>query len=79
MFCHITHNWRGKPLTSLDAVVELIGATKTSQGLRIKAVLDTAMYADGIKVSDKQMSALALVRDDFHGDWNYTIEPRPSP
>ena len=77
MFCHITHNWRGKPLTSVDVIVSMIGATKTRGGLRIKARLDRREFAKGRKVTDEQMAELALVLDKFHGDWNYTLKARP--
>lgn len=76
MFCHITRNWRGRPLTSHEVIIELIGATTTEKGLRIRAEMDTARYPDGIKVSDEEMEALALERSDFHGEWNYLIKPR---
>jgi hypothetical protein len=76
MFCHITRNWRGRPLTSHEVIIELIGATTTEKGLRIRAEMDTARYPNGIKVSDEEMEALALERSDFHGEWNYLIKPR---
>ena len=73
MFCHITKNWRGKPLLSHTVVVNLIANTKTRAGLRIKAALDVNSYQTGIKVSDEQLRTISIVKDDFHGDWNYTI------
>lgn len=76
MFCHITRNWRGRPLTSHEVIIELIGATTTEKGLRIRAEMDPARYPNGIKVSDEEMEALALERSDFHGEWNYLIKPR---
>ena len=77
MFCHITENWRGRPLISHEVVVNLIANTTTRKGLRIEAQLDTNKYATGIKVTTKQMAQLNLHRADFHGkDWNYTIKPR---
>jgi hypothetical protein len=76
MFCHITRNWRGRPLTSHEVIIELIGSTTTDKGLRIRAEMDTARYPNGIKVSDEEMEALALERSDFHGEWNYLIKPR---
>src|SRR6478752_5769035 len=76
MFCHITRNWRGRPLVSHEVIIELIGATTTEKGLRIRAELDTGSYPNGIKVSDEEMEALALERADFHGEWNYLIKPR---
>ena len=73
MFCHITQNWRGRPLQSRQVVVNLIGKTTTSQGLRIKARLDTRRYASGIKITDKQLAAVKLKPDTFHGEWNYAV------
>jgi Rhodopirellula transposase DDE domain len=75
MFCHITANWRGKPLESLEVVVSLIGDTNTSAGLRIQAALDAGQYPTGIKVSDAEMKKLQIDRAQFHGEWNYTILP----
>jgi hypothetical protein len=76
MFCHITENWRGRPLISRAVVVNLIGNTQTRTGLRIQAELDGNRYEKGIKVSDEEMQSVRLRRDKFHGDWNYRIEPR---
>ncbi len=76
MFCHITQNWRGRPLISREVVVNLIGNTTTTEGLRIQAQLDDRDYPAGIKVSDQELAALAIERDDFHGEWNYRIKPR---
>jgi hypothetical protein len=76
MFCHITQNWRGRPLTDHVAIVELIGATTTKTGLKIECALDTRIYEKGIKVSDDEMAALNIAGDDFHPEWNYTIKPR---
>jgi Rhodopirellula transposase DDE domain len=75
MFCHITENWRGKPLVSRAVIVSLIGSTTTRTGLRIKAELDTNLYATGVKVSDKDLAAVKMKKDTFHGEWNYTILP----
>ena len=75
MFCHITENWRGRPLMSRAVVVNLIGSTQTRTGLRIQAELDTNRYESGIKVTDHEMQSVRLRRDKFHGDWNYRIEP----
>jgi hypothetical protein len=75
MFCHITENWRGRPLISRAVVVNLIGSTQTSMGLRIKAELDTNAYEKGIKVTDKEIESVQLKREEFHGDWNYRIQP----
>jgi hypothetical protein len=75
MFCHITENWRGRPLISHETVVELIGHTTTTQGLRIQAALDTNRYPTGIKVSEAALAAVQLEPASFHGEWNYTIRP----
>ena len=76
MFCHITQNWRGRPLVSREAVIQLIGSTTTRTGLTIRAGLDAGQYPTGIKVTDEELAAVQLTRADFHGDWNYTISPR---
>jgi hypothetical protein len=76
LFCFITHNWRGRPLISLQTIVELIGSTTTDTGLIVRAALDEAEYETGIKVSDEQLAQVKLKRADFHGDWNYTVRPR---
>jgi hypothetical protein len=76
MFCHITQNWRGRPLTDRLAIVELIGATTTKAGLKVEGALDTRTYDKGIKVSDAEMATLSVTGDDFHPEWNYTINPR---
>src|SRR5437763_7032903 len=75
MFCHITKNWRGKPLLSHAVVVNLIGNTKTKTGLHIQAELDTNAYKTGIEVSDEELAAVQIERAEFHGEWNYTISP----
>jgi hypothetical protein len=75
MFCHITENWRGKPLVSRAVVVNLIGSTKTKAGLRIEAELDTNSYPTGIKVTDEELATVKIKRHSFHGEWNYTIAP----
>ena len=76
MFCEITKNWRGKPLRSRAVVVNLIGSTKTKTGLHIQAELDTNAYETGIKVSDEELAAVQIEKDNFHGEWNYTISPK---
>jgi hypothetical protein len=76
LFCHITQNWRGRPLTDRLAVVELIGATTTKTGLKVESALDTRSYRKGIKVSQAEMKRLDLIGDPFHPEWNYTISPR---
>lgn len=79
MFCHITENWRGKPLTDHEVIVNLIGNTTTAAGLTIQAALDQGIYPTGLKVTDQQMQELNLHPADFHGqDWNYSIRPRQS-
>ena len=78
LFCHITQNWRGRPLTDRVAVVELIGATTTKAGLKVQCALDERTYEKGIKVSDAEMQTLDITGDTFHPEWNYTIRPRQS-
>ena len=78
MFCHITRNWRGRPLESLEVVVNLIASTTTTKGLRVRAALDTDEYPTGVKVDDATMASLHLIPDKFHGDWNYAITPSDS-
>jgi hypothetical protein len=75
LFCHVTQNWRGRPLVSHDLIVKLIGATTTRTGLKVKAALDTRRYESGIKVTDQELKAVRIQRDDFHGEWNYSILP----
>jgi hypothetical protein len=76
LFCRITQNWRGRPLTDRLAVVELIGATTTTTGLKVECALDTRTYEKGVKVSDAEMANLNITGDAFHPDWNYTVNPR---
>ena len=76
LFSYITINWRGKPLTSLETIINLIGATKTSSGLEVYARLDDGTYPDKIKVPDAAINAVNLHGDKFHPDWNYTIKPK---
>ena len=73
MFSFITMNWRGKPLTSLRTVIELISGTSTSTGLTIQAGYDPNWYPKGVKVSDAELAALPLGPHEWHGEWNYTI------
>jgi len=77
LFCHITQTWRGKPLTSQTAVVELIAATTTTAGLTVRCELDPRSYPKGIKVTDLEMAGLNITSDAFHPEWNYTIAPKP--
>lgn len=81
LFSAITSNWRGRPLTSYQVVVDLIGATTTRAGLTVHAEADPSSYPKGIKISDAQMASIAaqLKPDTFHGEWNYTVKPAPSP
>jgi Rhodopirellula transposase DDE domain len=78
MFCHITQTWRGKPLVSRLAVVDLIAATTTKTGLTVRCELDQNSYPKAIRVTDKEMAALNITADTWHPEWNYTIHPRPS-
>ena len=73
LFCHISENWRGRPLTTRQVVVNLIGHTTTDQGLEVQAMLDENCYPIGIEVSDKQLKEITLKRYRFHGEWNYQI------
>jgi hypothetical protein len=75
MFCHITNNWRGRPLLSRQVVVNLIGSVTTQEGLRIRAELDENAYAAGVKVTDEELAGVSIERDKFHGEWNYKIKP----
>jgi transposase len=76
MFCHITQNWRGRPLVSHEVIVHLIANTVTQQGLKIRAELDKRRYPAGIKVTDEELAQVKLKPHKFHGEWNYTIQPR---
>jgi transposase len=76
MFCHITANWRGRPLVSREVVVNLIASTTTRQGLKIKAGLDENLYEAGIKVTDDEMATLSIEPAAFHGEWNYRVNPQ---
>jgi len=75
MFCHITQNWRGRPLVSHDVVVNLIAKTTTRAGLRVRAELDRGTYPTGVAVSDTQLRAVHIKPGEFHGEWNYAILP----
>jgi transposase len=76
LFSFISINWRAKPLTSLEVVLELLSHTTTKEGLVVTALKDSNTYPTGIKVSDNELAALNLFRDSFHGEWNYTIKPQ---
>jgi hypothetical protein len=75
LFSYITQNWRGKPLVSYEVIVQLIAATTTNRGLTVRCELDDATYETGRKVSDEELAAVNLHRDEFHGEWNYRIRP----
>jgi hypothetical protein len=76
LFCHLTENWRGRPLVDHETVVQLIGSVRTTTGLTVKARLDRRTYPTGVKVPDAEMDSISLTPAGFHGDWNYTIHPR---
>jgi hypothetical protein len=75
LFSFISQNWRGKPLISHEVIVNLIAATTTKTGLQIQCDMDYNSYPKGVKVTDKELKAVNLIKDDFHGEWNYTIKP----
>jgi hypothetical protein len=79
LFAFITMNWRGKPLASHQVIVQLIGSTTTKTGLKVCCELDANLYPKAIKVSDEEMLAINITRDQFHGEWNYTISPKQQP
>ena len=76
LFCHITRNWRGTPLETIEIVVESIGATTTETGLEVHAWIDEGTYQKGRKVSDEELAACNIKRNEYHGEWNYEIHPR---
>jgi hypothetical protein len=76
LFCHITQNWRGKPLRTFETIVELIGNTRTVAGLRVQTKLDSRKYRTGVAITKAQMRDLALRPHAFHGEWNYELQPR---
>ncbi len=76
VYCHITENWRGKPLTSRAVIVNLIGSTRIRTGLRVKAKLDLNEYPIGIEVSDEDFLKIKIKKNKFHGEWDSTILPR---
>ena len=76
LFCHITQNWRGKPLRTFETIVDTIGNTRTASGLRVKARLDKRKYPTGVVTTKAEMKALSLHPQDFHGEWNYELRPR---
>jgi hypothetical protein len=76
MFSYITLNWRGKPLRSYETIIELIGNTRTKNGLKISADIDKGIYEKGKVVTEEELEKVNLIRDEFHGNWNYTIGSR---
>ena len=78
LFSHISLNWRGRPLTSHEVIVNLIANTTTQQGLTIQAQRDTDQYPIGVSVTDQELATVNLQKAAFHGEWNYTIVPRPA-
>ena len=75
LFSFISKNWRGRPLETLEIIVNLIGATTTSKGLKVKCGVDTNEYETGIKITDEELNEVNIIRNSFHGEWNYTILP----
>ena len=75
MFSFVSLNWRGRPLESLEVIIDLIGSTTTSTGLKVYARHDPGEYEKGITVTDEEIAAVNIVRNDFHPDWNYEIKP----
>jgi hypothetical protein len=76
LFCHITQNWRGRPLTDHATIIELIAATCTKTGLKVDSALDTRVYEKGIQVTNAEMKRLDIRGDPFHPEWNYSVVPR---
>jgi Rhodopirellula transposase DDE domain len=79
LFAHSSMNWRGRPLSSHEVSVELIGATTTGAGLQVQAELDLGQYPTKVKVTDEEMARLHLTPHTFHGEWNYTLTPATTP
>ena len=77
VFSFITQNWRGKPLVSLQTIVQLIAATTTNTSLKVRCAIDRKTYPAGVKVTDREMDAINILRHSFHGDWNYTSAQKP--
>jgi hypothetical protein len=76
LFCYITQNWRGRPLTDHATIIDLIASTTTTTGLKVEAVLDTTTYEKGIKITDAEMKRLNIHGEAFHPEWNYSVKPR---
>jgi hypothetical protein len=79
LFCHITRNWQGVPLETHAIVVESIGNTTTTEGLEVHVWLDASTYEKGRKVTDQELDECVIIRNKFHGEWNYEIRPRNKP
>ena len=79
LFAFITQNWRGKPLVSYQVIVQLIGSTTTETGLEVCCEIDRNRYPKGVKVTDQEVQAINIAREQFHGEWNYTISPDQQP
>jgi len=78
LFSNISKNWRGKPLTSYEVIVNLISSTVTTKGLKVQCEIDKNEYKTGIKISEKEMKDINITKDEFHGEWNYIIKPKPA-
>lgn len=78
LFCHLSMNWRGHPLFNYETVIQLIGSTTTKTGLEVTALLDEGEYPKGVKVDQRDLDAVNIVRFDWHGEWNYSISPQAS-
>jgi hypothetical protein len=78
LFSYISQNWRGKPLVSHEVIVNLIASTTTRTGLTVRCELDTNTYPKGIRITNKELNQVNIIRDQFHGEWNYTIKPHAS-
>lgn len=76
LFSQITMNWRARPLTSIQLVVDLIALTKTAKGLKVNSKLDKVVYEKGIKISDEKLRKINIKKSEFHGEWNYKIKPK---
>lgn len=77
LFCHITQNWRGVPLETHQVAVNLVSSTRTDEGLEVHCWLDGGEYKTGRKVTDAEMQTVRIKRNQFHGDWNYEVRPKP--
>ena len=77
LFSFITMNWRGRPLVSHEVIVSLIAGTRTRSGLTVHAEIDDNAYPKGVVVTDAELATVTIERDEFHGDWNYSVRPEP--